>query len=306
MQSRRLEIQVVLYGTSLRGVRLLTEACGAAAAGARASGIVDEVVLALGDCSPSSVVAGQEERDLAAAAARAGLDGFRYEHFGANLGSSGGNNRLAESGPSEAILILNPDTYLAPSALAHLLSAWNDPTVGAADARQIPCEHPKDYDRVTGDTSWASGSCLLVRSSVYNRIGGFDSEHFFLYCNDVDLSWRIRLAGQRVVHIPRAVVFHDKRVDRQARVMPTAHEQQSALFGRLMLARRYGRDDIVAETLEHVKKMGTPQQRAAVEEWNRWKEAGRLPPAIENADRVAEFIDGEYAVHRFVEQAPAP
>jgi GT2 family glycosyltransferase len=51
------------------------------------------------------------------------------------------------------------------------------------------------------------GASLLLRSSLLADIGGFD-ERFFAYYEDIDLSWRARLRGWRVVYAPSAVVRH--------------------------------------------------------------------------------------------------
>ncbi|HLZ09386.1 MAG TPA: glycosyltransferase family 2 protein, partial [Chloroflexota bacterium] len=54
------------------------------------------------------------------------------------------------------------------------------------------------------------GASLLIRSSTLADVGGFD-ERFFAYYEDIDLSWRSRLRGWRVVYAPRAVVRHVHR-----------------------------------------------------------------------------------------------
>ncbi len=57
------------------------------------------------------------------------------------------------------------------------------------------------------DAGWLSGSCFLVRRSVWEQLGGFD-ERYFMFFEDVDLGRRIGLAGYRQVWTPRAVVTH--------------------------------------------------------------------------------------------------
>ena len=62
------------------------------------------------------------------------------------------------------------------------------------DAIQFPVEHPKIYDPVTFETPWASGACLAIPHDIFKKIRGFD-DTFFMYCEDVDLSWRARAAA---------------------------------------------------------------------------------------------------------------
>jgi GT2 family glycosyltransferase len=138
-----------------------------------------------------------------------------------------------------------------------------------------------------------------VRTRAFREVHGFDDEFFFLHCDDVDISWRLRLAGWRVRHAPSGVVFHDKRIAAHGSIEPSPIEVYHSLRGRLMLARRYARPDIEEETLTMVGRHGSePQKRAAADFLER-AQAGTVPEPISDADRVAEFIDGEYAEHRF-------
>ena len=60
---------------------------------------------------------------------------------------------------------------------------------------------------VRSDAGWLSGSCLLVRRSAWDEVGGFDPE-FFMYFEDVDLGYRLGRHGYRNVYEPAAVVTH--------------------------------------------------------------------------------------------------
>lgn len=54
---------------------------------------------------------------------------------------------------------------------------------------------------------WASGAALFVRSSVYQQVKGFD-EYFFAHQEEIDLCWRIQLAGYKIFSCPAAIVYH--------------------------------------------------------------------------------------------------
>ncbi|WP_034943059.1 glycosyltransferase family protein [Erwinia oleae] len=55
---------------------------------------------------------------------------------------------------------------------------------------------------------WASGSFLLIKSSLYDKVDGFD-EKFFMYCEDLDICRRIySLTNQRVLYIPGIEALH--------------------------------------------------------------------------------------------------
>lgn len=62
------------------------------------------------------------------------------------------------------------------------------------------------YDK-TEQIFWATGACLMVRSELYLRVGGLDKE-FFAHMEEIDLCWRILLAGYDIVAIPASRVMH--------------------------------------------------------------------------------------------------
>ncbi len=131
-----------------------------------------------------------------------------------NLGFGKAHNLAIAQGSNDYIFILNPDTVLSKNCISNLLNtAKNDAAnVSAWEARQSPYEHPKIYNPVTLETSWVSAAALLVRRSTFDKIGGFD-RHFFLYGEDVDLSWRLRDAGTQLRYVPDAVLTHNTYQD---------------------------------------------------------------------------------------------
>jgi N-acetylglucosaminyl-diphospho-decaprenol L-rhamnosyltransferase len=60
---------------------------------------------------------------------------------------------------------------------------------------------------VESTAAWATGSFLLVRREVFERVGGLD-ERFFLYSEEVDLCERARRDGWQVGYLPTATVVH--------------------------------------------------------------------------------------------------
>jgi GT2 family glycosyltransferase len=127
----------------------------------------------------------------------------------ANNGFARGVNLLSRQGKSEYIFLLNPDTELEPGCLEGLLNrAETDPTIGMCEARQQPREHPKRYDPQTGETTWCTGAAVLIRRKAFEEIGGFDERIFFMYCEDVDLSWKFWLREWKCVYVPEAIVHH--------------------------------------------------------------------------------------------------
>lgn len=62
------------------------------------------------------------------------------------------------------------------------------------------------YDEVM-DIHWATGACMMVRREIYTKAGGLDAR-FFAHNEEIDLCWRMRLMGHRIVCLPESVVYH--------------------------------------------------------------------------------------------------
>lgn len=54
---------------------------------------------------------------------------------------------------------------------------------------------------------WASGAAMFVRAKVYHQVRGFD-EYFFAHQEEIDMCWRMQLAGYKVMACPASKVFH--------------------------------------------------------------------------------------------------
>lgn len=295
--SRTLTVQSVLYGNDPMAIVSAAVATANAAKIARSAGDIASWTLALGDCSEVGILEDVHLSEIEKAVEAASGE-LVHTVFGENLGHGGGHNRLAPLTQSDLILILNPDAMLAPNTLLRLASAVTD-EVGAVDARQLPLEHPKDYDPITGDQSWASGACLMTPRSVFDAVGGFDHETFFMYCDDVDYSWRVKLAGYRVVHQPSARVFHDKRLTVDADIVPSAAEVYFSAEAAVLLAYKYSRPEIASAILTSFRKSPDETYLRVVDEVESRVSEGRLSPALDSERLVAQFVNGNYAQHRY-------
>ena len=63
------------------------------------------------------------------------------------------------------------------------------------------------YDDGPKSVFWATGACLMVRSQLYQDVGGLDKD-FFAHMEEIDLCWRIRLAGNELMMVPSSHVYH--------------------------------------------------------------------------------------------------
>lgn len=176
-----------------------------------------------------------------------------------NLGFTGGNNiglRYALQNGFTYSLILNNDTLAEPDFLAKLTAYMDAHREAGAVQPRIFYQHNRQllwnggsyYNRFLGwsytlgeakhthpkyairkEVDWITGCAFLVRNSVLQQSGLF-ADKFFLYNEDVDLSFRIRKLGYPLVYEPDAVIYHiagmstkSKTKSKEGYVHPLAH-----------------------------------------------------------------------------------
>lgn len=147
---RILRVQSVLYGHELSQLWRLLRGLSVAARMVVDAGLIGKVEWALGDSGHNPLLTESDIGPMLEGASGV-LSDITYEFFASNLGSSGGQNRLAEGHPSDLLLVLNPDTYPSPTALLDFVKMLDRSGAGIVEARQIPLEHPRYYDPITGD-----------------------------------------------------------------------------------------------------------------------------------------------------------
>ena len=150
-----------------------------------------------------------------------------------NLGFAAANNAAARKTTSPWIALLNPDAFPDPDWLDRLLdAAARYPQAGFFGSLQLDADDPTRIDGA-GDVYHAFGiawradigrpvslsrqseaetfgpcaAAAMYRRDDFLELGGFD-ERFFCYMEDIDLAFRLRLAGRQCVQVPTAVVRH--------------------------------------------------------------------------------------------------
>lgn len=63
------------------------------------------------------------------------------------------------------------------------------------------------YDGAPLPCFWATGACLMVRSALYEHVGGLDAK-FFAHMEEIDLCWRMNIAGKQLAMVPASHVYH--------------------------------------------------------------------------------------------------
>jgi hypothetical protein len=296
--SQTVRIQLVLFDNEFEAISRTITAVRACITHAVSTGRAEHAVVAVGDCSPTPAFTDEQYDALQQLLLPCGAT-LTHRYFDANLGSAGGSNLLAADGTEPLIWVLNPDTYPSPTCLSVLLDAVQPAGVAAVDARQLPIEHPKGYHADTGEATWLTGACMLLKREAFEAVGGFDAHFFPLYCDDVDLSWRLRLAGWSLRTAPRATVFHDKRPGPDGRPVGSELEVESGAVARLLLARRYARPDVEQRELAAFEASGLPPLQQAAIRFREQLATDDLPTPLEHAASVADLDQKYYGPHRF-------
>ncbi len=156
--------------------------------------------------------------------------GFLTRH---NIGFAAANNLAIGEVKTEWVALLNPDAFPEPGWLSNLmLAARHNPGYSFFSSKLLSADNPRVLDGA-GDNYHVSGlvwrqghgnnaqgdvngpvevfapcaAAALYRRSALIEVGGFD-EDFFCYVEDVDLGFRLRLAGHRCLYVPQAIVTH--------------------------------------------------------------------------------------------------
>lgn len=292
-----LQIQSVIYGNEIDALMKAVRAIGQAVKVYHKNVGELKVKLVYGDASPKPTLNGEEINQILAL-----LDGeveFEYNFFEFNSGTAKGHNIMAKNSDADLLMIMNPDVILEPRCLCRLIAAISAQDIGIVEARQTPLEHAKEYNEKTGETEWASTACTIIKMSVYNQVEGFDQETFFLYCDDLDFSWRVRLAGYKIIYVPSAIVYHAKRLSIDGRWEPSGAEIYYSAEAAMLLAYKWSNLERANYLCRRFLSNGNPSEKKAAEEFMLRKKEGRLPQMIDPEHRIGKFLGDEYCEMRF-------
>jgi GT2 family glycosyltransferase len=218
-----------------------------------------------------------------------------------NLGFGGGCNLGVNAGGAPFILFLNTDALVRPDTLTRLVDrALREGRGGLVEAKQEPYELPKWRDPGTEYTDWCSGAALLSRREAFVALGGFDPVFFPLYCEDVDLSWRMWLHGWRCVYERTAVVRHESTPEpgrqkasevlgsvRHSFVMRFIYDTPYGVLGHLVRGIRY----LVSPRTDPVVRRGVREGLGKLVRWavhlvRRRRETQALLSRSDQRDRI--------------------
>jgi GT2 family glycosyltransferase len=169
-----------------------------------------------------------------------------------NRGYAEGNNIAAKHADGKYFFILNPDSVVSPHFLQPLVKkAETDSRISAVQPAVYLSITPQKLNLTGKEThflgfdwirdfeqknkrrsgylhSW-SGSGVLLRKNIFDELNGFDDK-YFMYYEDTDLSWRMRLVGHKLWFETNSIIYHDYKY--------TPHESYQPLKRKLFYIER--------------------------------------------------------------------
>jgi GT2 family glycosyltransferase len=157
-----------------------------------------------------------------------------------NEGFAGGYNWALKRIEADYYVLLNSDVQVTPNWIEPMVDVLEaDPKNGACQPKLLSFANPTDFeyagaaggwidslgypfsrgrifdvcekDKAQYDNVapifWASGAAMMIRSSVFHELNGFDHT-FFAHQEEIDLCWRMHLAGYKAFCSPQSVVYH--------------------------------------------------------------------------------------------------
>ncbi len=191
------------------------------------------------------VVVDNGSTDGSADTLRRKFPGVKFVGLDKTVGFGKANNIGAAQCRAPILLFLNPDTTVREGSLSPILARFEDhPRCGVAggivldgggelerSAGSLPSlfsmalgrllkylpparpilgrfsnQHWTGYDRPR-QVNWVTGAYLWIRKEIYDRVGGFD-EGYFMYCEDVDLCYRVSQIGYQCRFFPEGPIVH--------------------------------------------------------------------------------------------------
>ena len=139
-----------------------------------------------------------------------------------NQGFGGNSNYAVDQAMGDLVVLLNNDIYPHPKYITNSLKHFNDPQVFGVGFAEFGHENwarifwkdgylqhePGTKIKKTHISGWVSGGSSIIRKSIFQKLGGFDSVYQPFYSEDLDLGYRAWKSGYTLLWEPKSVVEH--------------------------------------------------------------------------------------------------
>jgi GT2 family glycosyltransferase len=157
-----------------------------------------------------------------------------------NYGFAEGYNQTLKKLKADYFVLLNSDVKVTPNWIESCIAIFEaDKTIAAVQPKILSYNEPENFEyagagggfidkfgypfcrgrilnRIERDSGqynhkspifWASGACMFVRAEAFKTAGGFDGD-FWAHMEEIDLCWRMKSRGYKIVYQPESVVYH--------------------------------------------------------------------------------------------------
>lgn len=164
----------------------------------------------------------------------------QFLDLGSNLGYTGGYNLALEKIDAQYYVLLNSDIQVEPGWVEPIIDLMDhDPEIAACQPKILSWYKPDEFEYAGAsggfidkygfpfcrgrifeslekdagqyddlmDVFWATGACMFIRGSDFENAGRLDRD-FFAHMEEIDLCWRLKRMGKRIVCQPSSVVYH--------------------------------------------------------------------------------------------------
>lgn len=186
------------------------------------------------------IVADNASTDQSVAYIRTSFPGVEIIHNSTNEGFAAGYNTALSQIQSDYFILLNSDVEVISGWIEPVIALMeSDPLIAAAQPKvksylqKNKFEHAgaaggyidrfgytfcrgRIFDTVEEDIGqyesvseifWASGAAFFIKSTYWRSIGGFDAD-FYAHMEEIDLCWRLKNKGYKIMYCPQSTVYH--------------------------------------------------------------------------------------------------
>ncbi|WP_207425223.1 glycosyltransferase family 2 protein [Pedobacter sp. SYSU D00535] len=186
------------------------------------------------------IVADNQSNDDSLAFLQAAYPQIKIIQNGSNLGFAEGYNQALAKVDADYFVLLNSDVEVTPSWIEPVVELMeSDPAIAVAqpklkdwtsrvrfeyagaaggyiDKYGYPFCRGRIFDTLETDEGqyddvveifWASGAAFFIKSEHWRRSGGFDAD-FFAHMEEIDLCWRLKNMGFKIMYCPKSTVYH--------------------------------------------------------------------------------------------------
>lgn len=165
---------------------------------------------------------------------------LRIIRLNRNYGFAEGYNLALKQVDAQYFVLLNSDVEVTPNWIKPITDTMDaDPKIGACMPKLKQWHNKKKFeyagaaggfidmfgypfcrgrilDSIEEDSGqyndaceifWATGACFIIRAELYNQLDGLDGD-FFAHMEEIDLCWRIKNRGYKIMFIPNVEVYH--------------------------------------------------------------------------------------------------